>query len=262
VSVLETILANKREELAQRRSRVPLAELRARASDAPPPRGFGAALRAPGMRVIAEVKRISPAKGALRIDASAPELARRYEQGGAAAISVLTDQRFFGGSDDDLRDARAAVAVPLLRKDFLVDEYQVWEARVLGADAVLLIVRALDDSALATLRALAEGLGMDALVEVHDRAELERAAGSSAPIIGINNRDLATLTVDIANTFALLPHAPAGATIVSESGISSAGDTARLDRAGVRAVLVGEALVRSDDPVRLLRELTLAEAPA
>jgi len=260
VSVLESILAHKREELAARRAAVPVAELRSRAAAATPPRGFAASLRSPGMRVIAEVKRISPARGALRLDAHAPDLARRYASGGAAAISVLTDGRFFGGSDADLGEVRAAVSLPVLRKDFLVDEYQVWEARALGADAVLLIVRALDDHALRVLRELAEALGMDALVEVHDRAELERALASGGTLIGINNRDLATLRVDLANTFALLPLVPAGVTVVSESGISRGEQTARLAANGVRAVLVGEALVTADDPVALLRELVRAGA--
>jgi indole-3-glycerol phosphate synthase len=259
MSVLEAILEHKREEVQARRQVTPPAEVRRLAEAAPPPRGFAASLRQPGMRVIAEVKRVSPAKGALRLDADAPALAQLYEQGGAAAISVLTDQRFFGGSDEDLRAVRAAVSLPVLRKDFLIDEYQVWEARALGADAVLLIVRALDDPTLVTLRERAEALGMDALVEVHTRDELERAAACGATLIGINNRDLATLRVDVANTFPLLPYVPAGVTVVSESGISQPAHTARLAVHGVHAVLIGEALVVADDPVWLLRELIAVE---
>jgi indole-3-glycerol phosphate synthase len=212
--------------------------------------------------VIAHVKGVSPEKGALRGDANAAELARVYEAGGAAGISVLTDERFFAGRDEDLREVRASVSLPVLRKDFLVDPYQVWEARALGADAVLLIVRALSDERLVDLRVLAESLGMDALVEVHDRAELERAARSGAGLIGINNRDLATLRVDVANTFPLLPYVPDGATIISESGISTGADTARLAEHGVRAVLVGEALVVSEDAGALLRELMAVQVPA
>lgn len=255
MSVLETILENKWDEVRRRRLAAPLERLREQVADAPPRRGFRASLERPGMRVIAEIKRVSPAKGMLRQDADAVALAREYEAGGAACISVLTDERFFGGCDADLCDVRAAVSLPVLRKDFLVDEYQVWEARSLGADAVLLIVRALEDAELLGLRVLAERLGMDVLVEVHDERDLERAAGSGARLIGINNRDLETLCVDLSTTFALLPQVPEGATVVSESGITSGADTARLAAQGVWAVLVGEALVRSDNPARLLRDL-------
>ena len=260
MSVLDRILEHKREEIDARRRRVPLAELRTLAQDSPSPRGMYRSLTLPGVRVIAEVKRVSPAKGALKLDADAAELASQYEAGGAAGISVLTDERFFSGHDDDLRRVKAAVSLPVLRKDFTLDEYQIWEARALGADAVLLIVRALDDEALRELRLLAESLGMDALVEVHDRNELERAVRSEARLLGVNNRDLSTLRVDVANTFALLPFVPPGVTVVSESGISNGEQTARLVAQGVRAVLVGEALVVSDDPGRLLGELIRAEA--
>jgi indole-3-glycerol phosphate synthase len=262
VSVLEAILAHKRDEVQARKAAVAQASLERAASAMPSPRGLRRSLERPGIRVIAEVKRVSPAKGALKVDSNASELARTYETGGAAGISVLTDERYFAGRDQDLRDVHATVNVPVLRKDFIFDPYQVWEARALGADAVLLIVRVLSDEQLFDLLLLAERLEMDALVEVHDRVELERAARSGAGLIGINNRDLATLRVDVANTFPLLPFVPSGATIVSESGISSGADTARLAEHGVRAVLVGEALVVSEDAAALLRELMAAKVPA
>jgi indole-3-glycerol phosphate synthase len=262
VSVLDTILEHKREEVAGRKLARPLADVRRAADAADRPRGFHASLRQPGVRIIAEVKRVSPAKGNLRLDADAPSLARTYERGGAACTSVLTDRKFFGGSEQDLQDVRATVALPVLRKDFTVDEYQVYEARAIGADAVLLIVRAVPDGALRELRLLAESLGMDALVEVHSAAEMQRATASGATLIGINNRDLATLKTDVANTYPLLPLVPAGATVVSESGISQPREIEQLVAAGVRAMLIGEALVVADDAERLLRALTAVGAPA
>jgi indole-3-glycerol phosphate synthase len=255
VSVLEEIVAHKRGEVAARRARRPLAELRASAEALPPPRGFAAALRAPGLAVIAEIKRRSPARGDLRLDLDPAGLARRYEAAGASALSVLTDERYFRGSDQDLLAARAAVGLPVLRKDFTIEPYQVYEARALGADAILLIVRALSDRQLSELRGLALALGLDALVEVHDRAELERAAAAGADLIGINNRNLDTLSVDPETSFALRAAIPAGALAVAESGISRPELARRLAAAGFDAILVGEALVTADEPTVLLRQL-------
>jgi indole-3-glycerol phosphate synthase len=255
VSVLEAIVGHKRDEIEARRGRRPLASLRAQAETLPPPRGFRAALRAPGLAVIAEIKRRSPAKGDLRLELDPAGLARQYEAAGASALSVLTDERYFRGSDDDLLAARAAVSLPVLRKDFTIDRYQVYEARALGADAILLIVRALSDSQLAELGGLAAELGLDALVEVHNAAELERAVASGASLIGVNNRNLDTLSVDPETSFALRSGVPAGAVAVAESGISQPELARRLAEAGFDAILVGEALVIADDPAALLRLL-------
>jgi indole-3-glycerol phosphate synthase len=255
MSVLEQILKHKRTEIADRKRRTTESELHQQAAQQDPPRGLRRSLTQPGVRVIAEVKRVSPARGALKIDANAADLASRYANSGAAGISVLTDERFFAGRDEDLREAHRAVQIPILRKDFILEPYQVLEARAIGADAVLLIVRALSDQQLVDLRLQAESLGMDALVEVHDSAELERAVRSGATLVGINNRDLATLEVDVANTFAILPGVPAGVTVVSESGIRGPADIERLLERGVRAVLVGEVLVTAADPGMLLRDM-------
>lgn len=248
-SVLERIVARKREEVAALARRA--AELRSRAAAAPPPRDFAAALRRPAeVRLLAEVKRRSPSAGAIRADADAPTVARWYEAGGAAAVSVLTDRDFFGGALADLERVRAAVSLPVLRKDFVVDPLQVWEARAAGADAVLLIVRILDDARLADLQALARELGMAALIEAHDAAELARALTAGARLVGINNRDLASFRTDLALSLRLAPRVPAAVTLVAESGIASAADVLRLGTAGVDAVLVGESLMREPEPAR------------
>jgi indole-3-glycerol phosphate synthase len=247
MSVLDRIVATKQvelEALQQRRAGVDAA-----LAGAPAPLDFeGALRRGPGVAVIAEVKRRSPSAGEIRGQATAVEVARRYADAGVAAISVLTDRDYFGGSLADLESVAAEVAVPLLRKDFTIDPLQVLEARGAGASAVLLIVRILDDGQLRDLRELAESLGMSALVEVHDLAELERAAGSGARVIGVNNRDLATFQTDLSLTERLAERAPAGVVLVGESGIRGAGDVARLAAAGVDAVLVGETLMRAADP--------------
>ena len=252
MTVLQRILERKREEVSARRGRVPLRELEARAADLPPARGFAAAIEARvaggAPAVIAEVKKASPSKGVIRADFDPAAIARSYEAGGATCLSVLTDVDFFQGHDDFLRQARAACALPVLRKDFTIDAYQLYEARVLGADCVLLIVAALGDAALAELSHLALELGMDVLVEVHDLDELERALPIAAPLLGINNRSLRTFEVSLETTLALQPAVPADRRLVTESGIATREDVARMRAAGVHAFLVGESLMRAPDP--------------
>jgi indole-3-glycerol phosphate synthase len=249
-NALGPILDETRRRVALRRADVPAETLEASARDhaqADPPRGFTAALRRPGLSIIAEHKRSSPSAGVIREDLALEEVVTAYERGGAAALSVLTEEASFGGSLDDLRRARVASRLPLLRKDFIVDPYQVTEALAAGADAILLIVAALTPCQLAELHAQARSLGLDVLVEVHDEDELEVAAGISAPVIGINNRDLTTLAVDTERTFALLRRMPGEAIVVSESGWRTREQLDRLQDAGVDAVLIGEALMRSAD---------------
>jgi indole-3-glycerol phosphate synthase len=247
--ILQRIVERKREEIAALAT--VSAELRGRAADAPPPRDFAGALRHPAeVRVLAEVKRRSPSAGPIRPDADAPVVAGWYEQGGAAAVSVLTDRDFFGGNLDDLVRVRERIALPVLRKDFAVDPIQVWEARAAGADAVLLIVRILDDARLEELHGLATELGMAALVEAHDDREVERALRAGARLLGINNRDLDTFRTDLGLSLRLAPGIPAGVTLVAESGIRTPEDVERLGAAGVDAVLVGESLMRQPDPGR------------
>jgi indole-3-glycerol phosphate synthase len=257
VTILAEILAHKRRELDAARERVAPEALAARARAAGHvPRGFRAALRdAPRPRVVAELKRRSPSRGEIRPDFDPVACAKAYEEGGAAALSVLTDERYFGGSLADLGLVRSAVALPLLRKDFVVDGYQIDEARVAGADAVLLIAAALRPAELAELRERAAERGLDALVEVHDEAELEAALAAGADLVGINNRDLRSFTVDLATTERLAPRVPEGIVLVAESGISGYADVVRLERAGAHAVLVGEALMREKDLGAALRQL-------
>ena len=250
--VLQRILARKVEEVRERSARLPLAELQARGRDLPPARGFAAALQArlaAGLpAVIAEVKKASPSKGVIRPDFHPADIARSYALGGAACLSVLTDVDFFQGHDDYLVQARAACALPVLRKDFTVDAYQVYEARALGADCILLIVAALDDAALAGLSHLAMDLGMDVLVEVHDLDELERALPVGAPLLGINNRSLRSFEVSLETTLGLKPVVPADRVLVTESGIATREDVARMRGEGVHAFLVGETFMRAPDP--------------
>lgn len=247
LGILDRIVTEKRREIAVLRTCA--ADLRARAADAPPVRSLTAALRSPErVRLLAEVKRRSPSAGAIRAGADPAGVAAAYRSGGAAAVSVLTDREFFGGSLEDLRAVRAAVSLPVLRKDFVVDPLQLWEARGAGADGALLIVRILPDSALRELLALTAELGMDALVEAHDEAELERALAAGARLVGINHRDLATFRVDLGLAERVAPGLPDNITLVAESGIRTAADVQRLGAAGVHAVLVGEALMREDDP--------------
>jgi indole-3-glycerol phosphate synthase len=258
VTFLADILARKRDEVAASRRTTPEVELRARARDRSPARGFEAALSLRGgpARIIAEVKRASPSAGAIRSGLDAVAQARAYAAAGAAAISVLTDGPGFGGSLADLAAVREAVDVPLLRKDFVVDRYQLLEARAHGADAALLIVAALDAPALRALLDACGELGLAALVEVHDEPELAAALRAGARLVGVNNRNLKTFAVDLAVSERLLPLIPDAVRGVAESGVRSAEDARRLRRAGAANLLVGEALVRAADPGVLLREMT------
>jgi indole-3-glycerol phosphate synthase len=254
--VLSDIVAGVRADFAERRARTSEADLRAALADVDPPRDPMAVLSAPGSSVIAEVKRRSPSKGDLAEIPDPAVLARQYAAGGAAAISVLTEQRRFSGSLADLRAVRAAVDVPLLRKDFIVDPYQVLEARAAGADLVLLIVAALDDDTLRRLHDQARELGMAVLVEVHDEPEAARAVELGAELVGINARNLKTLDVDPDTFGRLAPLVPADRALVAESGISSPVDVKRYVAEGARAVLVGEALVKDGDPEGTVRSMT------
>jgi indole-3-glycerol phosphate synthase len=209
--------------------------------------------------VIAEHKRRSPSAGTIREGVTCAEIVAAYERGGAAAISILTEEAHFGGSLADLREARAATALPILRKDFTIDPYQLYEAKLTGADAVLLVVGSLEQAALASLHAQAGELDLDALVEIHDDEELERALEIDSDVIGINNRDLGNFSVDIQRTFDLLADVPAGKVVVSESGIHHRGQIEELEQVGVDAVLVGEAVMRAPDPEAAVRELTRSE---
>lgn len=252
---LEDIVAQTREDLARRQSDHSFDELLAQV--APPERGrpFSEALIAPGVSLIAEMKRASPSKGPIRPDADVASIVQAYERAGAAACSILTEPRFFGGSLDDLRAARAACTLPLLRKDFIVDRYQLVEARLAGADAALLIVAALDEDEFADLLHFGQELGLDVLVEAHTEDEVKAAVDGGAEIVGINNRNLKTLEVDPDTVLNLLADIPAGTVVVAESGISERADVVRLGEAGVDAILVGEALMREDDPAAAIRSL-------
>ena len=255
-TILERIVASKQQELAEAKATVPRSELERRLPQAPPVRDFRAALERPGgVRFIAEVKKASPSAGVLRPDFDPVALARTYEEHGAACISVLTDAPFFQGSLKDLSAVRQAVALPLLRKDFLLDPYQVIEARVAGADAVLLIAEILDDAMLACLLGEARALGMQALVELYEPANLPRVLDSGARLLGVNNRDLRTFVTSLEQTLELAPRLPADVCLVSESGIRTRADVLRLEQAGVRAVLVGETLMRAADVGGKLDEL-------
>jgi len=267
VTVLDDIIAGVREDLEVRRSALPLEELKIRAKAAPAARDAYAALGGTaeprtGLKVISEVKRKSPSKGELASITDPAELARRYEQGGAAVISVLTEQRRFNGSLEDFDAVRAAVEIPLLRKDFTVDEYQIWEARAHGADLVLLIVAALDDAALRSFLDLTESLGMNALVETHTAEEIERAVAVGARIIGVNVRNLKTLDVDRSVFASLAGNIPPEAVIVAESGVRTADDVAHYAAHGANAVLVGEALVIGNQPEQAIADFSTAGAAA
>ena len=258
--ILDRINAVKRDEVAAAQARVPLAALRAEAeSRAEPTRGFAQALRdkiaAGHGGVIAEVKKASPSKGVLRADFRPADIARSYERHGAACLSVLTDAPHFQGSVEYLQQARAACALPVLRKDFMVDPYQVYEARAMGADCILLIVASLADGQMAELEDCALGLGLDVLVEVHDGAELERALRLKTPLVGINNRNLKTFEVTLDTTLGLLAQVPADRLLVTESGILGPDDVQRMRDAQVHAFLVGEAFMRAPDPGAALSAL-------
>ncbi|HEU4350998.1 MAG TPA: indole-3-glycerol phosphate synthase TrpC [Burkholderiales bacterium] len=255
MSILDRILAAKDAEVAAARAKISEEEMRARARAAPPARDFAGALRAKRPAVIAEIKRASPSKGLLRENFDPVAIARSYEKAGAACISVLTDAEFFQGSSTHLQQARAACGLPALRKDFLIDSYQAYESRALGADCVLLIAACLEDRQMRELEAVALELGMAVLAEVHDAAELERALVLKTPLIGINNRNLRTFETRLETTLELLPHVPTDRIVVAESGILSSADVARMCAAGVHTFLIGEAFMRAPDPGAALGKL-------
>ena len=258
-TILDKIMARKRREVAERRARVSLYELEQRSAGQEPPRGFAVALQrrvaAREPAIIAEVKKASPSKGVIRADFDPVSIASSYERGGATCLSVLTDIDFFQGADAYLQQARDACALPVLRKDFTADPYQVIEARAIGADAILLIVAVLSDGQLQELAHAAAEAALDVLVEVHDRAELERALELSTPLLGINNRNLHTFETRLDTTLELLPHIPEGRIVVTESGIHSAEDVSLMRDHDVYAFLVGEAFMRAEEPGEKLREL-------
>lgn len=260
--ILDTIVARRRQDM-ERTRRVPDRLIRTMIAAKPPVRDFAAAIKRQGeVRVIAEIKRASPTRGVLRADLDHRWFAQTYEEAGAAAISVLTEKHFFQGSIHDMRQAHALVDIPVLRKDFIIDGYQILEARANDADAVLLIAAILDQRELNHLQAMAESVGIATLVEVHTPEEADRALAAEATIIGINNRNLEDFTVDLETTERLMGYLPAGCTVVSESGIRNADDIRRLHEWGVNAALVGEALVTSDDPLARLAEMVKAGRPA
>lgn len=254
--ILKRILATKADEVAAAQTALPLAELRAQAQDQPPLRNFIGAIHAKHAAgqpaVIAEVKKASPSKGVIRVDFVPADIAQSYAQGNgvisAACLSVLTDRQFFQGCNDYLKQARASCHLPVLRKDFIIDPYQVYEARAIGADAILLIAACLDDAQMAELEAIAHSLGMAVLVEVHDGAELQRALRLATPLIGINNRNLRTFDVTLETTLALLADVPENRLLVTESGIATQQDVQRMRAAGVHAFLVGESFMRAPEP--------------
>jgi indole-3-glycerol phosphate synthase len=259
MAMIEDLVGAARAGVDRRSAEVPLEDLEQRLAERPEQRPFGEALVRPGLSVIAEFKRRSPSAGEIREGIVPAELAQAYERGGAAALSVLTDESHFGGSLADLTEARAACELPVLQKDFIVDRYQLYEAAIAGADAILLIVAALQAETLSALHDEARGLDLDCLVEVHDEPELARALAADADVIGINNRNLDDFSVDVNTTFELMPDVPAGKTVVSESGISNRETLQELDNVGVDAALIGEALIRADDPASKVRELMADE---
>ena len=264
--ILDRIKARKAEEVAARRAARPLAAIEAEARAADPVRPFAgaldAAVAAGGYALIAEIKKASPSKGLIRAAFDPAGLARAYAAGGAACLSVLTDGPGFQGCDDDLRAARAAAPVPAIRKDFLLDPWQVAESRALGADCILIIMAMVGDTRAAELADAARHWGMDALVEVHDRAELDRAAALGPRLLGINNRDLRTFETRLETTEALAPHAPQGAALVAESGLAAPADLARMARSGARRFLIGESLMRAGDVAAATRALLADPLPA
>ncbi|MEX2618145.1 MAG: indole-3-glycerol phosphate synthase TrpC [Alphaproteobacteria bacterium] len=256
--VLDRICRDKRDHVATLKAATPLPEMKARAASAPPVRPFAdslAAASATGYGLIAELKKASPSKGLIRADFSSPDLAAAYEAGGAACLSVLTDTPYFQGSNDYLTAARNAVDLPVLRKDFMLDPYQVHEARAIGADCILLIMAALEDSQAADLESLAFEIGMDVLIEVHDESELERALNLNSRLLGVNNRNLKTLAVDLATTERMAAAIPANRIAVGESGLRSPADLARCAAVGVRCFLIGESLMRQDDVAAATRAI-------
>jgi indole-3-glycerol phosphate synthase len=258
---LDDLVGATRQALAARMRELPLTELESQIDVGREGRPFAEALARPGTSVIAEHKRRSPSAGPIREGATCAEIVRAYERGGAAALSILTEEAHFGGSLADLREARASTDLPILRKDFTIDPYQLFEAKAAGADAVLLVVGSLDDDSLADLWLLANQIDLDAIVEIHDDEELERALEIDCDVIGINNRNLEDFSVDIQRTFDLLADVPAGKVVVSESGIHHRGHIEELEQVGVDAVLIGEVLMRAPDPEAAVRELTRSEEP-
>ncbi len=257
--ILKKIVARKREEIAERQSRVSIDELKAQLDGASPPRGFVDAIKAKiaagQAGVIAEIKKASPSKGVIREDFDPEQIAKSYEKGGAACLSVLTDIDFFQGADDYLKQARAACALPVIRKDFIIDPYQVYEARAMGADCILLIVACLEDGQMRELAELANSLGMDVLIEVHDEEELQRSLPLNQPLVGINNRNLRTFEVGLDTTLRMLEQIPEGRIVVTESGIHTPEDVKLMRENGVNAFLVGEAFMRAEEPGEKLAEL-------
>ena len=264
--ILAEIIRHKAAEVADRTSQISLDELKARVKDAPPSRGFRRALersiRSGSPGIIAEIKKASPSKGLIREHFDPVEIARSYADAGVTCLSVLTDFRFFKGSDQDLMRARAACSLPVLRKDFIVEPYQIWESRSIGADCILLIVAALTDEKMADLSGLAQDLNLDVLVEIHDKGELDRALRLSLPMIGVNNRNLKTFHTTLNTTLSLLPWIPSDRLIISESGINSAEDISHLRRCSVSGFLVGEVCMRADDPGQRIRELFFKQPTA
>lgn len=264
-NVLERICADKLAVVEQSKARRTMSALRVEANRATPPRGFAASLKAAsrvGYGLIAEIKRASPSKGLIRDDFDPALLATAYQEGGATCLSVLTDTPYFQGIDDHLMAARAAVELPVLRKDFMLDPYQILESRALGADCILLIMAALTDEQAIELEKIAHGFGMDVLIEIHDETELERALKLSSPLMGINNRNLKTLETSLDNTRRLAPMVPADRILVCESGLYTRDDLAEMANIGARCFLVGESLMRQDDVARAVRELLTDPLPA
>lgn len=262
-SILKRIIATKKEEVACGKRSRGLAALSALAADQPPVRGFVErvnSLAAGGCAVIAEIKKASPSAGVIRQDFRPAEIAVAYEAAGAACLSVLTDREYFQGSEAYLAEARRACALPVLRKDFIIDPWQVHESRAMGADCILLIAAALEREQMQALDGLARDIGLDVLVEVHDESELENALSLHAPLVGVNNRDLHTFTTDLATSERLKPMVPGDRTMVTESGIHSSGDVMRMKRAGINAFLVGEAFMRAENPGEALNKLFFEEA--
>jgi len=254
--ILDEIIAHKKEELAETKLRVPFSDLKAKALDAGPTRGFEESLSAKGeIRLIAEVKKASPSKGVIREDFDPVDIAKIYAKSGASCISVLTEKKYFQGKLEYLDQIRTAVELPLLRKDFIIEEYQIYEARAAGADALLLIAACLDRSQIQDFLGITAELGLDVLVESHTYKELDRALLAGASLVGVNNRDLSTFSVSLQTTIDLLQDIPDDRTVVSESGIKTRGDVLTLQKAGVDAILVGESLMREKDVGRKVKEL-------